>query len=142
MASDGTLNGEQVARQVDYWLDLAAYDMDTAVAMLSSGRLLYVTFMCHQVVEKALKGLYSARRQSIAPRIHALVALAQRSGVYEELTNAQQDFLERLDPMNIECRYPAEKEKLLAALTIPDCEGMISETREMLQWIKQQLSSE
>ena len=128
-------------RQVNYWLDLADYDFETGRAMLASRRLLYVTFMCHQVIEKALKGVYVARRQAIAPKIHALVALAQKSGVYGEMTPAQQDFLEALDPMNIECRYPAEKDKLLAALTVTGCESMISETEEMLQWIKQKLSS-
>ncbi len=115
MADDETLNEEQVSRQVLYWLDLADYDMETAGAMLASRRLLYVTFMCHQAIEKSLKGVFTSRHQAFAPKIHALVALAHKSGIYEELTLAQQDFLEELDPMNIECRYPAEKEKLLAA---------------------------
>ena len=41
--------------KVSYWLDLAEYDLDTAKAMLKSRRYLYVGFMCHQVIEKALK---------------------------------------------------------------------------------------
>ncbi len=31
-----------------YWLDLSDYDLETASAMLTSGRYLYVGFMCHQ----------------------------------------------------------------------------------------------
>lgn len=80
---------------------LADYDMETGRAMLVSRCLLYVTFMCHQTIEKAHKGVYSARCQAMAPRIHALLALAKKSGVYEEMTATQQDFLEGLDPMNI-----------------------------------------
>ena len=38
--------------QVQYWLDIAQYDLDTAEAMHQTGRWLYVAFMCHQVIEK------------------------------------------------------------------------------------------
>ena len=41
--------------KIQYWLDMAGYDLDTAKAMLSTGRYLYVGFMCHQAVEKSLK---------------------------------------------------------------------------------------
>ena len=38
--------------KVQYWLDIAKYDIDTAEAMHQTGRWLYVAFMCHQVIEK------------------------------------------------------------------------------------------
>lgn len=116
--------------------------METARAMLASRRLLYVAFMCHQVVEKALKGAFVARCQTMAPRVHALVAVAQQSGLYDGMTPAQHELLDALDPMNIECRYPANKEKLLAALTVADCERMIAETEEFFTWIKHALLNE
>lgn len=141
MTPGDSFNPEQVDRQVGYWLDLADYDLETGRAMLESRRLLYVVFMCHQVIEKALKAVYVARHSTLAPRVHALVALAQRSGVYDVMAPGQQDFLETLDPMNIECRYPAEKEKLLAALTVSSCEHMLAETEELFGWIRQQLSN-
>ena len=37
---------------VDNWLSLAEYDLATADAMLQTGRLLYVGFMCQQAIEK------------------------------------------------------------------------------------------
>ena len=42
---------------VQYWLDLTEYDIETAKVMLNGGRYLYVGFMCHQVIEKALKAV-------------------------------------------------------------------------------------
>ena len=110
--------------------------------MQASRRLLYVAYMCHQAIEKTLKCAYTAQCQAIAPKMHALVALALKSGLYNEMTNSQQDFLEVLEPMSIECRYPAEKEKLLAELTISSCERIISATEEMMLWIKRKLSRE
>jgi len=141
MAPDEPLSSEQVTGQVQYWLDLADYDLETGRAMLASGRLLYVAFMCHQTVEKALKALYADRRRATPPRIHGLVALAQKAGAHAEMSPAQQDCLEALDPMNIECRYPAEKGKLLAALTPASCGTMLAETEELLAWLRQKLSS-
>lgn len=35
-----------------HWEDIAQYDLETAKAMLSSGRFLYVVFMCQQSIEK------------------------------------------------------------------------------------------
>jgi HEPN domain-containing protein len=139
MTADAPLDAEQVRRQVDYWLDLADYDLATARSMLVCGHLLYVGFMCHQVVEKALKGVYSARCQAVPPKIHALVQLALLSSLYDEMTEDQRELMLSLQPMNTESRYPAEKAKLLAALTTSGCAGLISETEEMFQWIKQKL---
>ena len=39
----------------EYWFESAEYDLQTARAMLETRRLLYVGFMCHQTIEKALK---------------------------------------------------------------------------------------
>ncbi len=33
--------------EIDYWIDIADYDLKTAEAMLETGRYLYVGFMCH-----------------------------------------------------------------------------------------------
>jgi len=139
MTADAPLDAEQVSRQVDYWFDLAEYDMATARTMLVGGHLLYVGFMCHQVVEKALKGVYTARCQAVPPKMHALVKLAQLSTIFDDMTEDQREWMTALQPMNIESRYPAEKAKLLAVLSVPECERMIVETTEMLQWIKQKL---
>lgn len=38
-------------KNVAYWTDIAEYDLDTAQAMLDTGRYLYVGFMRHQVIE-------------------------------------------------------------------------------------------
>lgn len=97
--------------------------------------------MCHQAIEKALKSVYTARCQAIPPKMHALVKLAQLSGLWDEMTEDQQYWMIAVQPMNIESRYPAEKAKLLATLTVSECERMIVETVGILQWIKQKLSN-
>ena len=44
--------------KVAYWIECAEYDMETAKVMLQSKRYLYVGFMCHQTIEKRVKGLF------------------------------------------------------------------------------------
>ncbi|HNT28701.1 MAG TPA: HEPN domain-containing protein, partial [bacterium] len=43
------------AEKTAYWFEIAEYDLETARAMLKTKRYLYVGFMCHQTIEKALK---------------------------------------------------------------------------------------
>ncbi len=53
------------------WLDRADYDMDTAKAMLQTGRLIYAIFMCQQSLEKCFKALLAYEDKEIVP-IHNL----------------------------------------------------------------------
>jgi HEPN domain-containing protein len=50
----------QLEENVQYWLEIAEYDLETARAMLQTGRYLYIGFMGHQVIEKALKAVVSS----------------------------------------------------------------------------------
>ena len=56
--------------KVQYWIDIADYDLETAEAMYNTGRWLYVAFMCHQVIEKTLKAYWTAKRDDDPPYIH------------------------------------------------------------------------
>ena len=123
--------------QAGYWFESAEYDLQTARAMLETRRLLYVGFMCHQTVEKALKGVFVVRKpDEDLPYIHKLVRLANLSGISEEMSEAQLSLLDLLSPLNIEARYPLHKSKLLASLTVERCETMIKETEALYQWIR------
>jgi len=125
-----------------YWLEMAEYDMETAMAMLETGRLLYVGFMCHQVIEKALKGYFVTVKREDPPYTHNLRMLAVSCGLYDQLTDDQKDTMEMLEPLNIEARYPAYKEQMLRDMTRGKCTALIKETGALYEWIKKLLSSE
>ena len=107
--------------------------------MLNGGRYLYVGFMCHQTVEKALKAVISADG-TIPPKIHTLVRLAELSGFSGTLTVEQNLLLDELFPLNIEARYPSDKEYLAQMLTKQKCDDFIVRTEAFLIWIKKKLS--
>lgn len=127
--------------QMDYWFDSAEYDLQTARAMLETGRYLYVGFMCHQTIEKALKGVFVARHpQEELPYLHKLVRLANLSGIFPELSDAQVELLNTLNPLNIEARYPVHRDRLLQSLTEERCRELIAETEVLYRWLRNALS--
>ena len=68
--------------QIEYWLRLTEYDLETAKAMQQTGRYLYVGFMCQQVIEKALKAGV-AKIGEFPPKTHDLPRLARLGGLIE-----------------------------------------------------------
>jgi len=126
---------------IKYWLCIADYDIETARAMLKTGRYLYVGFMCHQVIEKALKAVISrdCEEGEIPPKIHDLSKLAVRAKLFDLMTEEQQDFMDYLNPLNIESRYPEYKDEIAADLTKENSGELIRGTEAMLCWIREQL---
>ena len=127
--------------RVDYWLSLADYDIETAKVMLKGKKYLYVGFMCHQAIEKAIKAVIArdCADGEMPPKIHHLLKLADRAGIYQKMSEEQQAFIKYLNPMNVEARYPEHKDAISAGLTEEMCKNFISGTEELLCWIKQQL---
>jgi HEPN domain-containing protein len=126
---------------VEYWFEIADYDIDTARGMLKIGKYLYVGFMCHQTIEKALKGIIARDLQEgdVPPKIHNLVSLARSANLYDVMTEEQKNTVSRLNPMNIEARYPEYKKRIAEGLDAEICGKLVAETEELLCWIKEQL---
>lgn len=124
---------------VKYWIELSDYDYDTALAMQKSCRYLYVGFMCHQAIEKILKAYFNSKSNEPVPFTHNLSYLAKKANVYDSLTEEFKDFIDLLEPLNIEARYPSHKERLMKSLTKERCESLLQNTKNLQQWIKERL---
>ncbi|MBI5198173.1 MAG: HEPN domain-containing protein [Nitrospirae bacterium] len=118
------------------WLKQSDYDMDTAEYMFNGGRYFYAVFMCHLAMEKALKGLYHKRLRETPPKIHNLVFLVNSMKVTPP--EAMGRFLVRLNEASVVTRYPEEIGKLQKDFTMPIVRELLSQGREVLQWIKEQ----
>ncbi len=93
--------------------------------------------MCHQTIEKGLKAVFVQRQpDSELPYIHSLVRLANLSKITAEMSEEQLSLLDILSPLNVEARYPLNKDKLLRSLTESRCENLIRKTEDLLIWIK------
>ncbi|MBP5366709.1 MAG: HEPN domain-containing protein [Bacteroidales bacterium] len=56
--------------RVNYWFRIANEDLEVAEDLFKTRRWLYVTFMCHQAIEKTLKAYWCATRDDEPPYIH------------------------------------------------------------------------
>ena len=126
-------------KNVKYWLDISEYDLETAEAMLEKARFLYVGFMCHQTIEKIVKAYYQQELKQLPPKTHNIILLAQQSNLYDNFSDAQKAFIEVLQPLNIEARYPDYRERLLLSLNQDKCKNILQKTRELFKWIKEKL---
>jgi len=100
------------------WLDRADYDMDTAKAMLQTGRLIYAIFMCQQSLEKCFKALLAYEDKEIVP-IHNLRRLAEFAVVVNELDESTLLKLDFLSSFYINARYKEDLQKLSKGITEP-----------------------
>lgn len=70
---------------------------------------------------------------------HSLFRLAEKTGLDKELSEEQLDFIDTLEPLNIEARYPSYKECLLKSLNKEYCNRLLQQTKELQLWIKVKL---
>lgn len=95
--------------------------------------------MCHQTIEKSLKAYWSKIFEDPALKIHSLSRLAEKTGLDKEMTEEQLDFIDMLEPLNIEARYPSYKERLMKSLDEKRCKAIIDSTNKLRLWIKKKL---
>ena len=123
---------------VEHWIERSQYDLDTAKAMLDTGRYLYVAYMCQQTVEKMLKAIIAQQGKENFP-IHNLNRLAEISAINNELSSEQFTFLAELTPYHIEARYGDYKEKLSEIIDEQTAQQVYKKTLEVHKWLYQKI---
>jgi HEPN domain-containing protein len=117
------------------WLAQVDYDIATAEQMLHAGRYIYVIFMSHMALEKALKSLVTEETQKLPPRTHNLIDLAQRAHVV--LSQAQQDFLGKLNNTSVVVRYPEDLSAMISQYPEAIVQDYLERTKELILWVRQ-----
>ncbi|MBR0201556.1 MAG: HEPN domain-containing protein [Bacteroidaceae bacterium] len=125
--------------RITSWLDHVHEDISSAECLFMGGHWLYVGFLCHQALEKALKAYYTANNDDDPPYTHSHTRLLNVCGLTDELTDAQLRFIALMEPMYIEARYPEQKAETAKMLNKEACQHIISNTKELTQWIEEKL---
>lgn len=92
--------------------------------------------MCHRAIEKALKGLYQRKLEQVPPKTHNLIYLLDKMGIMPDETIGK--FMVKLNEANITTRYPDDLAALQRNYTEETTDVILENTREALEWIKQQ----
>jgi HEPN domain-containing protein len=121
----------------EYWLVIAQYDLDTANAMLSSRRWLYVVFMCQQAVEKLVKGLYTLYVSDDVPKTHNITHLFREleDKLPESAADEYYDFFDDLHAFYINGRYTNFKKKLSVSVDEKRAKNVFEKTKEVFAWL-------
>lgn len=120
------------------WLDRVAYDMDTAKAMLQTGRLIYAVFMCQQSLEKCFKALLAYNGKEVVP-IHNLRRLGELAAVIHELEESTLLKLDFLSSFYINARYKEDLQQLSKGITEPVVRDFIQSSEELITWLCQKM---
>ena len=124
-----------IRKDTKNWIALADYDLETARHMLTTGRYLYVIFMCHLSLEKMFKAHVAEVTQSIPIKTHDLIYLVKKCGL--ELPQDHLDFVGKINTASIPTRYPEDLQRALKEYPEPVAKDYLKRTEELLRWLKQ-----
>ena len=119
------------------WMRQADYDFETAECMFQSARYIYAVYMCHLVVEKALKAAFQKSCKQNPPKTHSLAFLLEQANLTPP--ESLDMFLTRLNEAQITTRYPEDLMRAQSIFNKDLASGFLRNTKEMLTWIKEQL---
>jgi len=127
-----------VQEKFEYWQDIAHYDLETAQAMFSAGRWLYVVFMCQQAIEKLCKGLYLLFIDDNVPWIHDINSLITKFAdkLAEPIDDNKRLLFAKLSAFYLNNRYPEYKERLSMSVNREEAQNILNETKEAFAWLK------
>lgn len=74
------------------------------------------------------------------PQTHNLRWLAQETGLDKLMSEKHKALIMTIEPMNIEARYPHDKERILKSLTHEKCYEILRDVEGLHTWIKSRLS--
>lgn len=122
-----------VKKQMEYWINSAMDDLETAELLIYNNKYLPGLFFCHLVIEKGIKSHVVKVTQNVPPKSHNLLYLIELSGL--EISGEYEIFLGVLMKYQLSGRYPDYNP------FVPDknvVEGYLGKTRELLKWLKSQ----
>jgi HEPN domain-containing protein len=122
-------------RATENWLAQVEYDLGTAEQMFAAGRHIYVIFMCHLALEKALKALVTEETGKLPPKIHDLIDLAQRARLLP--SQDQREFIARLNDASVVTRYPDDLSQMMLQYPESLAREYLEKTKELVRWIRQ-----
>lgn len=111
------------------------YDLATAQQMFKTGRYLYVIFMCHLAIEKALKAIVCEEADKVPPKTHDLIYLANLGKI--KLSGNLLDFVGIINNAGVVTRYPEDLSELVHSYPEEIAKKYLDRTLEVIECIKQ-----
>lgn len=117
------------------WLNMVEYDIKTANTMFKTGRYVYVIFMCHLAIEKALKAVVCEETNKVPPKTHDLIYLINLGKI--KLSGDLLDFVGIINNAGIIMRYPEDLSKLVSSYPKGVAKKYLAKTLKTIKCIKE-----
>ena len=110
------------------------YDIDTARQMFKTKRYVYVIFMCHLAIEKALKAIVCEETNKFPPKTHDLILLTNLGKIEfpEDLLN----YIGMINNVAVVTRYPEDLSKLVSSYTKAVTQEYLNKALKVIECIK------
>ncbi len=128
---------ENTDKIVKHWLDSADNNYTTMQNLFVSKDYNWSLFMGHLVIEKILKAVYVNKLQQHAIFTHDLLRLSSKIGL--EMTDEQQEWLDKITTFNLNARYDNYKQDFYKLCTEEFANTWLSRIKILVKWLKSQL---
>lgn len=122
-------------KDTENFLLSSEYDLATAKHMLETGRYMYVIFMCHMAIEKALKAIAAETTNNVPPKTHNLIYLIKLSNI--NIPQDLFDFIAKINNASVVTRYPEDFKRLLESYPEDIAKEYLENTEKALKWLRQ-----
>jgi len=123
-----------IQKHIQYWLQGAERDLQTAENIFSSGRdFHFCLFVAYLALEKTFKALVVKATVAHPPKTHNLVRLSELARL--ELTIDQVHFLQEVNQFAIQTRYPDEQFEFYKRCTKEFTETYLNKIKDFRQWL-------
>jgi HEPN domain-containing protein len=127
-----------IEKQIEYWKQSAAHDLDTAKSLLKEKRFDWALFLGHLVLEKTLKALFVKVKKVFPPKTHNLIILINEVDI--SIDDDESDFFEEVNTFNISTRYPDEQFKFYQLCTETFTLEKFKIIEEKYRWLNSKLT--
>ncbi len=124
-----------IRRQIEYWINTATDDLQTAELLIENKKILQGLFFCHLCIEKAIKAHIVSFTTEIPPKSHNLLFLIGKTNL--EISDDDKDFCGILMSYQLEGRYPEYYPESPSKITAFE---YLSRTKTFQSWLKAKLS--
>jgi HEPN domain-containing protein len=125
---------ENKDKQVDYWIQGAERDIETAELLINGNKYIEGLFFCHLCIEKVLKGLVVNTTNDFAPRTHNLKYLSELANI--SLEEESLILISILMKYQLEGRYP---DYYPSSPSLEKVNQYLKNTKKLYQCLKQML---
>lgn len=122
------------AEQIDYWINTAIDDLQTAELLISNGKILHGLFFSHLCIEKAIKAHFVRYTAEIPPKSHNLLYLLSKTDL--SLHEDEKDLCSILMTYQLEGRYP---EYYPSTPSMKSANELLTQTKQLFKCLKEKL---